>query len=173
MAQTIEADWSGPYAGLSVGANSGDQDYTDGDAHYDLKGTFYSAFGGYNWTNGAMVYGGELSYSGGSAYEQDAMGSYEEFNYGRVVDLKARLGYSLDNVLLYGTVGYSMADFTFAGKSGDQHFDADGFIVSVGADYRIADRYFVGAEIVRRELRSDFPTEGSINTLSVRGGITF
>lgn len=167
-------DWAGFYGGLSIATNDGTQDYDfDGDTDYDLSGQAFGLFAGYNVSSGPLVYGGELAFSRGGVYEEelDNSQSYQgEFEYTYFADLKGRLGYSTGNVLLFGTVGYSFTEFL----SSTDTYDTDGPIFGVGVDYMVQDRYFIGAELLNRSYDVDVDGfESEINSLSLRGGLTF
>jgi len=171
MAQSATTDWSGFYAGLSAGGYSGMEDFgPDGSSDYDLSGASRGVFAGYNWTNGAFVYGGELAYTSGEAKENGLSGGsiYPEYNYSDFIELKGRVGYSVGAALIYGALGYAMGDYDYSGV----HYDVDGAVYGVGVDYAFG-KYFAGAEYLRRDLRSDYPTDADVDTLSVRFGMKF
>ena len=108
-----DSGWTGGYGGLSMATQSGSHEYSDGDV-YDLEGPAFGAFGGYMWGNGALVYGAEAAITFGGVYEvdQDGSDSYkDEYEYQRFFDLKGRVGYAVNNFLVYGTLGMSRTEF--------------------------------------------------------------
>lgn len=178
MAQSV--DWSGWYGGLMASTNDGTQDYgQDGTVDYNLDGSTAGLFAGYAWANGPLVYGVEFAASAGAVYESELDGSFvydDEYEYTRFLDLKGRVGYALNSVLLYGTLGVSRANFVDStmGPGGKQ--TASGTIFGVGADYQFGKRAFAGAEYVRRsyDLDSDFSqVDSEVDTLSLRLGLRF
>ncbi|MEO8530526.1 MAG: outer membrane beta-barrel protein [Deltaproteobacteria bacterium] len=167
--------WSGPYAGLSYAANDGTNAYDPSspmdDDSYNLLGESHSLFGGYNWGNGPWVYGAELAINRGSVHERSSDGTdYPGYKFDTMFDLKARVGYALGKTLVYGTLGYSSGEFTY---NGTDHYQSTGCLYGIGADYKVGSRYFVGAELTRRELSNSHPIDSMINTLSVRFGMSF
>lgn len=165
------ADWSGFYAGASVGFASGN--IANGNANDDLAhNTLFGAFAGYNIQHGKIVFGGELDYTFTPVDFATFTATLEDN-----IDLKARVGYSLGNALIYGVVGYSLVNL---------HDDVDtvplsGINFGAGVDYMIGSRYFVGAEYLARSYSGDFtpPFPGSafsnqiVSTVRLRAGMSF
>jgi outer membrane immunogenic protein len=171
LAQT-SADWSGFYAGLTAGTNRGEQDYYNNGLDYYFKGETYGLIAGYNQaTAGPWVYGAELGLIGGSVYEEDidTGEEYPEYEFNRFIDAKARVGYAVDDYLFYGALGYSHAEWS----EGGDPYSGGGPLFALGVDYRVADRYFIGAEIQRRDLHVNYPFEATVDTLSIRAGLSF
>jgi outer membrane immunogenic protein len=106
-------DWSGMYVGASVGGTC-----FDGSA--DLAGTPYiagpmddcgykaSAHAGYNFQMDHMVFGieSDLGYTNLSGHNSTTASDLGQDWSGGV---KGRFGYAMDNTLIYGLAGYSMA----------------------------------------------------------------
>lgn len=170
-------DLSGFYAGLSMTTHSGSHVYDDGD-EYDLEGPAFGGFVGYMMTSGNLSYGGELAASKGGVYEvepDDSTSYKDEYEYTRFLDLKGRVGYTMDKVFLYGTVGLSRAHFV---SNVTTSVNSTGNVFGVGADYNVNDKFFVGAEYLRRNYdyfdpQQDVDIDASINSISLRGGIKF
>ncbi len=171
-------DWGGVYGGVAMATSTGSHEYVGEDDFYDLEGPNFGAFAGYMWDQGNLTYGAEVAASRGGIYEVtvDGVTSYkDEYEYTRFLDVKGRVGYSLNNVLLYGTLGVSRARF-ISGVT--ESTDTTGMILGVGADYQIADRYFVGAEYQRRnfdfyDADQDVDIDAKIDSFSLRAGIRF
>ncbi|WP_425098315.1 outer membrane protein [Tropicibacter sp. S64] len=148
-------DWTGPYAGLSFGK----LDMEAGGVQDD--GTVYGLFGGYDYDFGQFVAGAELEYQATDDFD---LGGVDVNDVWR---LKARGGYDAGPALLYATAGYAWADTGIG--------DAEGAVYGVGMDYKVTERFTVGAEY----LRHDFNDIGSTNvdaeadTLSLRGALRF
>jgi outer membrane immunogenic protein len=181
LAQGI--DWTGGYGGVSMATHSGTHEYDDsGEDDYDLEGPAFGAFGGYMWGNGNLVYGVEGAISLGGVYEvttDDTTTYKDEYEYTRFIDVKGRVGYAVSNFLLYGALGMSQARFeSDIGSSDQANTNTSGMVFGLGADYQIADRYFVGAEYLRRDY--DFFDSGQsvdidaeIDTFTLRAGMKF
>jgi outer membrane immunogenic protein len=99
---------------------------------------------GYNWQSGARVFGVEADASFGDGVEY-------------LASLRARLGYAIDNLLLYLTAGVAFAGFddkTVVMSVGDWYkksvnFAGDsevGFVVGAGAEYKLSSNWSVGVE---------------------------
>lgn len=179
--------WNGTYYGLSAGSVSGsDFTITSGVGEQaDLEDTTsLGGFAGFQTQNGLVVYGVELEISSmpdmtgdftgvlaGSSIELDQI----------AIDLKARAGYALGDVLAYGVVGISSYSFT-NDIAGLADFEQTGLSFGVGADYMITDSLFIGAEYLSRMPSGEieFPADSSViihesvvNSLSVRAGLKF
>jgi outer membrane immunogenic protein len=172
-------DLSGFYAGGSMATHSGSQVY-DGDVDdpYDLEGPAFGLFAGYLMSRGNLSFGGELSVSKGGVYEYYAPDdeSYkDEYEYTRFIDLKGRLGYTMSNVLLYGTVGLSRSNFI---SDVVDSVNVSGNLYGVGAEYKVNEKFFVGAEYLRRNYEFNDPfqsvdIDAEMNSLNLRAGISF
>jgi outer membrane immunogenic protein len=168
-------DWTGSYGGLSFALPDGDQDYgPDGVTDYTLTGTEIGFFGGYSWSRGNLIYGAELALSAADIYEVSPNngGNYnDQYEFRRFFDLKARIGYPKGKMLFFGSVGLTSADFLY---SGSFHIETTGYVVSLGADYAVSERFFVGAEVSHRELSAgEVGIRTNLNTFAVRGGLSF
>ncbi|WP_103256346.1 outer membrane protein [Tabrizicola aquatica] len=172
-----DAGWAGYYGGVMGATHKGGQDYEGGSSSYDLEGPAFGIFAGHLWESGTLVYGAEVAAGRGGVYEvsEDGETSYkDDYEYNRFLDVKARAGYALNNVLLYGTIGLSRASFL----SNETTTDSTGLILGVGADYKVNDRFFLGAEILRRNYDfydngQDVDIDASFNSLGLRAGIRF
>ena len=165
------AQWVGPYAGLTYATNQGDMLYNDGGA-FDLDGNTTGLILGYNFaTQGPWVFGAEIAYSGSRIEE---VGN-PAFGFESALDLKARAGYAVGNALVYGTLG---ATFTTWDEGSNGPFSGNGVLYGLGVDYHISPSFFVGAEVARRSITSDWNISGDtldadLTTLSLRAGVTF
>ncbi|HHB81169.1 MAG TPA: hypothetical protein ENK83_05410, partial [Aliiroseovarius sp.] len=112
----------------------------------NASGPLYGAFAGYNMQSGNMVYGVELAYS--AANVQINGGAFPGYSYDRFIDLKGRVGYAMDNVLVYGEIGGSTAHW--GGTAEDAN--VNGLMLGLGVDVAVGDKTFVGLEYVVRDL---------------------
>jgi opacity protein-like surface antigen len=171
-------DLTGFYGGLSMATHDGTHDYDDGDSEYDLEGPAFGGFVGYMVTGSKLSYGGELAVSKGGVYEVSTDGETtykDEYEYTRFIDLKGRVGYNVSNVMLYGTVGLSRAHFI---SDVDDSVNAKGYLLGVGAEYKINDKFFVGAEYLHRNYDyvdpfQEVDIDANINSVGLRAGISF
>lgn len=169
-------DWGGFYGGLSVGKINGDWQHVDSgsggitnDGPYS-SGRIAGAFVGYNVQSGPMVYGGELAINRANdlCFEE-----YPEECTDKFVDLKGRVGFASGAALIYGVLGVSRAEYDYVGTP----FTLSGLSYGIGVDYSIQGRYFVGGEILRRDMENDEffgdITEHDFTSVTVRFGMNF
>lgn len=172
--------WDGFYVGGLAGFETGEQTYFSGgtfsNGPYDLEGTTYGAFLGYNFQRGGMVYGAEAAYALGDV--PSTVPSTFGANYSSFFDLKARAGYAVGDALVYGVVGGSLG--VWEDRTGPpEAASTTGLNYGLGVDYQITDQFFLGAEYLVRDLSGDFdaPSDVSIETLSqsaqIRVGLRF
>jgi opacity protein-like surface antigen len=156
-------DWTGPYAGLGIGKVDGTQ---NSGAGYALEGTPVSLFGGYNWQNGNLVFGGELALHS----DDITLTAFPSIEYKNMIDLKGRLGYGSGRTLVYGVLGVSKTTY----ENGGFTDDLDGFAYGLGAEFLVSDKIFAGAEYLRRDFDHSNPgVTTDISTFSLRVGIKF
>lgn len=89
--------WVGPYVGLNFGYQSGTVTHAG-----DLNGIAGGLQGGYNWQLGAFVVGAEADLQGSDAGGRFAAWQFSNPWFGT---LRGRVGYAVDNVMLYATFG--------------------------------------------------------------------
>ncbi|PJI92924.1 opacity protein-like surface antigen [Yoonia maricola] len=181
-AHTAVHDWSGPYAGLSLSQGEDTFNfYQDGSSFsgpFDSEGTVTGIVGGFNAQRGSFVYGGEVNVSFGDiSYDQSDEFASLELDYASIIDVKARAGYAIGSVLIYGAVGYSASQLS---ENDSDYFTLNGMSYGVGFDYAIGSRYSLGLEYYRRDQSgdldhaSDFSIEDSeLETLALRALFQF
>lgn len=159
------ADWTGGYAGASLGYATGDA--KSANASGDLSGYGGTVFAGYQRDFGSFVLGGELEYLVGNV--SDDSGSFEFDNATRA---KVRLGYDAGRALVYGLVGGAYSSAKFA----DRDIDAASYLFGAGVDYRVTPRITVGGEVIADRF-DDFNDktidEASTNTVTLRAAYNF
>ena len=162
-------DWAGAYGGLSFSGISGALTENTGGALSDLDSdTGFGLFAGYNWQSGNLVYGGELSYTDFSAPYTAFPGSSQD----NALELRARLGYAMDNVLFYGFVGGARSDLALAGTN----YDMTGVSYGLGAQYLFSNGAFAGLELGRRDVSDTVAgntVSADIDTVSLHAGFQF
>lgn len=171
-------DLSGFYGGISMATHTGSHVYDDGDSEYDLEGPAFGGFVGYMVTGEKLSYGVELAGSKGGVYEVslDGQTSYkDQYEYTSFLDLKGRVGYSMNKVMLYGTAGLSRGHFI---TDVVDSVNTNGYLIGVGAEYKINEKFFVGAEYQRRNYSFNDPfqnvdIDATINSVGLRAGISF
>lgn len=170
------ADWSGPYAGVYFGRESGMQQYYDNDVIRpgpdDISGSLAGAFAGYNFQFGSWVVGPEASLARGDL-RYDGNG----YNHKEFADLRLRGGYAFGATLAYVAAGYTRTVW----EEGDaEDLDTDGYSLAIGVEYSFQDRFLIGAELFERRIDSDNFTiapearfETDFTGVHIRAGIRF
>jgi opacity protein-like surface antigen len=159
------ADWTGGYVGASLGYASGDAESAN--ASGDLEGYGGTLFAGYQRDFGTFVLGGELEYLLGDITDNE--GSFEFDNAARA---KVRLGYDAGQTLVYGLVGASYANASFAGRD----IEAAGYLFGAGIDYRVTPNITVSGEVIADrfdDFNDNTADEASTNTVTMRVAYTF
>lgn len=181
---TVNAqDWSGFYAGATLGKSSIDTSWTDLDydwvgynvevGSYDEDSAAVGLNVGYNWQVGNMVFG----VAGGFAY-QDVSNTTFEFDdvyidnsLSFTADLRATGGYAIGKFLPYVTAGVAISDLEHSWHEINDTPDSwpdfenkTAVVYGVGVEYSVNDKISVGAQW----LRYDFGDETSTNPLGYR-----
>lgn len=165
-APVVAGDWAGFYGGLSYASISNGIQSTGPTRNFGSDNAA-GLFVGYNFQNGALIYGGELSWNqetvySGLATNADrsfaAIGS-DERGVSDVITIKGRVGYDLGRFMVYGTLGYAMADYVHP----KVEYSIDGPSYGIGAAMKVTDRIFAGIELEQREMsgRPDFIVSGN------------
>lgn len=175
IAPVVEADksWTGFYAGVSVNKTTGGIYKNENGGSFPVfeDKTVGGAFVGYNWQRGNFVYGGELNYTS----VDTEMVLYSGTSQGPMLDLRARAGYALNNVLVYGFAG--LAASSISGVAG-RDYDMSGFSYGAGAEMYVYKDIFAGLEVSRRNvdynsIPSNAEVGSEIDQISLRVGYNF
>ncbi len=153
----LAQDWSGFYGGLQIGRG----DFgLDGAA--SVRDNTYGVFGGYNQDFGSYVLGLELEAERTNI--TIAGGTDLDNQYG----VKARAGYKVGNGLIFGTLGYAVAETSNLGSG-------SGATYGIGYDHAINDRMFLGLEYQRHDIGSlnGAVPDAEFDEFSLRAGFRF
>jgi len=164
VAASAGVDWSGFYLGATYGIGlGGDMQYDTQSIFEDLEpGANYGAFAGYNVQRNNLVFGGEIAYSQVDTPGYGPIGyPAETFNY--FVDGKARVGYAMNKVLVYGFAGYTVSEFELGAT-----WATDGFNYGAGVDIMLGEHMFMGAEYIGRNLSGETSNVGQIQTTNIQ-----
>jgi outer membrane immunogenic protein len=157
----VVADWSGPYIGLHGGYASGDFKSTIGGltTNLDPSGAFGGFQGGYNWQFAPnWVAGLESDSSWGSIKDSSSTGKIKIDELGTV---RGRLGYAMNNMLLYGTGGLAWAhvESTTVGPVVSDHYLL-GWTAGAGLEYMFAPRWSAKVEYAYMDFSDASETAG-------------
>lgn len=106
--------WTGPYLGGNLGYEWASTTHNPTDPH----GIAGGVHGGYNWQTGQFVFGGEADVTLSNAADTFAPWKFSNPWFGTV---RGRVGYALNNILIYGTGGFAI---------GGGHLDVGGLTES-------------------------------------------
>lgn len=173
-------DWRGFFISGSIGYGWGNTDLDttvdqnpgpvfQGSGSGDNDGVIGAVGLGYDFPVGrGFVLGGFVDYTFGELDDRftDDFGVNLKSSYDDVWAVGGRLGYVVHkDLLLYGTVGYTHAEFEIGNSGGKVSDDLDGYFVGVGLERKICDNIFLKGEY----RYSDFD-ETSISGTSSSGG---
>ena len=169
-AQSSVHDWSGFYGGVHAGYVWGDYDYSGGvfgtGSNLTPDDGIFGLLAGYNYQMETFVIGLEGDASISYADEGDTLGGGAPFpvraDIQDLYTLRARLGFAMDDVMVYGTAGVGVLG-TKTRVPGSAFSESHwGFVVGGGAEWAFSESWSVRGEY----LYGDFETE------NVGGGIS-
>jgi outer membrane immunogenic protein len=139
--------WDGGYLGIMGGYGWLDADFNGAGNpdHHNFGGGQLGGFAGWNMQfDNAIVVGieGDVQYNWN---EENFRGANLRTDWAGAV--RGRLGYAMDNVLIYGAAGWTAtnANMNFgAGPNRDRTFN--GYTVGAGVDYKMTDSMFARVE---------------------------
>lgn len=141
-AQTVSG-----FDGFYVGAH-GAYGKVDNDGGADVEGGLGGIHGGYNYVNGAALFGIEGDYSWSNlSYSETASGVTAEVSVNYFASLRGRLGWIYGSrTLFYATAGYSWSEIegkvTISGLgSASESFDLDGAVLGGGVEYKFSNAF--------------------------------
>lgn len=184
--------WQGAYVGAAlgyafngddrIGTNDGATRGTLGTA--ELSGGNFGVQAGYRWQRNNWVFGPELSYTTGSIeddFEYGAGPTEFKSEVNNTIGLTVKAGYLVrPDTLVYGLAGYKKGDFTYTNGGTEIDYDADGYVVGVGAERMISDRMSLFAEYeysnfgrTEVDLGGGVTTEATPEFSNVKMGLNF
>lgn len=171
------SDWSGLYAGFTVGAAvTGETTYyysgVSGD-RYDAEGEGAGLFVGYNLQRDAVVYGLEIAAQGTN---YGAYGPTSSSIFSSIIDVKLRGGMAMGKALPYAFLGYSSGDWNNSFLLTNPR--ADGMNVGAGVDFQVGGQMFGGLEYIYRKTETAFDQNDNsvrpeFGSLQLRVGMRF
>jgi outer membrane immunogenic protein len=179
-----ETPWRGFYAGLNGGYAWNSANGQFGNAldlsGLTLNGAIVGGQVGYNWQANQFLFGLELDAStaaGGDdtliANAGTPQASSLSAHMAYLASVRARLGWAINNWLLYGTIGWGAGEFKFkedapwANFSDNLRVNDNGLVYGGGVEWMVAYGVSLRAEYLRYDLSagsdisSSFPTAGA------------
>jgi outer membrane immunogenic protein len=156
--------WTGFYAGLNLGAGLGSF-IGNGRAYLgsNPSGGLIGGTVGYNYQSGNLLLGAEADYdwSHFASSATTAPGVISSGSIDNIATIRARVGYAMDRLLIFGTGGYAGADVSgtlnnFAARAvANQSFWSNGYSLGFGAEYAVTPHITVRAEYLFASLGSN------------------
>lgn len=214
MVAAAEADghgnrmnWSGIYAGLHAGGAWGDSDESNHTlnavpllggfgqlhSHADLDGFLGGGHLGYNHQIGNIVFGAEVSYSGGniegssgpSDLTNDFLDDQNTDTLKSLFQAVVRLGYGFDKALIYSKIGYAKAEvqnFTVdqsnsgtvpLGDFGRSEKHHSGLVLGAGLEYAFTSNLIFGIDYSYINLSTETRRQPILSAAGVPRGVVF
>ena len=163
MAAAPLPTWAGFYLGAMGGYAS------DNDSFAALKGGFAGGTLGYNWQQGALVFGLEADAAWADITSSTTFGlvtgTAKIQDWGTV---RGRLGYAFGPTLLYATGGYAWADtkisFSAPGASVSDSHVHSGWTVGAGVEYMFAPQWSLKGEYLYKSFGNENYTFTGLGT---------
>ena len=177
--------WQGAYVGGTLGYHfaGGDRvgiapatgpSFSTGE-ELNISGLAASLRAGYRWQFSDFVVGGEIAAEGGNVEDSFTGGGYSgstTLNHALSVRLKAGYASTLFDSFIYGTIGLSRAEFDYvvSGSGGggpvsfDDTYSTNGYILGVGFERPLSDRWTLTGEYEYVNFGTDELTDGAGNT---------
>ncbi len=163
--------WAGPYLGGNIGYQWGSVDNNP----TKPSGFEGGVQGGYNFQNGPWVFGIEADLQATGADDTFAPWKFSNPWFGTV---RGRVGYAVNNILLYGTGGLAFGELrgeTFGGIT--ESFTTAGWAAGAGVEFGFAQNWSAKVEYLYFSLStSPFAITGVSNGYSasiVRAGVNY
>lgn len=193
--ESVAVDWSGFYLGAHAGWTQADVEDT-----YDLvvpfdftaDGFMGGALAGYNFQTGNLVLGLEGDVSFGSVSEEalcdgtttpvcGGSGTNPDFDLDTMGSLRGRIGFAMDQLLIYGTAGVGLADASVSDplQGGDDSKTHWGFVVGGGGEWMIMENASIRLEYLYGNYESKnyalvtTPDEIDFETHSIRAAFNW
>lgn len=149
------SDWTGPYAGVSLGQLDAEAGAADGTE------TVFGVHAGYDYDFGRLVTGAELEYT--AANDLAVAGATLD----NVTRLKLRGGYDFGSIMAYATAGAARLDSSIGTSTGP--------FAGLGLAYKVTEQFSVSGEYLQHEFTDigNTTVDADAGQLSLRGSLRF
>ena len=162
--------WAGPYVGATLGYEWGS---IDGNP-IRPRGVAGGIEAGFNWQSGNFVYGGEADFNLSAADDTFAPWKFSNPWFGTV---RGRAGYTVSNVLFYGTAGLAFGELKASTFGLSESHTNAGWTAGVGAEVGLAPHWSAKIEYLYVDLSdSAFAIAGVSNGYRsnvIRAGVNY
>ncbi len=107
---------------------------------------------GYNWQRGAIVYGIEADYSF-TGIEYNVFNT-EIASIDGLGSVRARLGYAVNDLLLFATAGFAWKDSDTIGGN-FVNLDDSGYVLGAGAEIKFGQKYSFRGEVLHYSFENE------------------
>ncbi len=172
-APAMPAYWEGAYAGFTMGYNFRGRDRVElAPAPPGVIGTMrvhgalLGAQFGYNWQSGAMVYGVEGALNLTRTRDSIALGTASaSMRINSFADLRGRVGYAVNDGLVYAVGGLSAGRIRYAASDGvtsdiNDTYNRIGYSVGLGYEQQIGNNWSMRGEYSYTQYRGRDLTDG-------------
>jgi outer membrane immunogenic protein len=153
--------WAGPYLGGNLGYNWGTVDHNP----TKPSGLLGGVQGGYNWQNGALVFGVEGDLQANGADDTFAPWKFSNPWFGTI---RGRVGYAFNNILIYGTGGLAFGSLRVDTLGLSESHTSAGWTAGIGAEFGLAQNWTAKIEYLYVDL-----ADSQFNITGVQNGYQF
>jgi outer membrane immunogenic protein len=161
--------WTGPYVGANLGYQWGDVTHSTANP----AGGIFGLQAGYNWQSGQLVVGAETDLQWSNA-EDNASG--KNFSNSWFGTTRGRVGYAMNNVLLYGTGGLAYGDLELITGGHSQSRTPFGWTLGAGAEVGLTPNWTAKVEYLFINLAEKNYSTGSrhgFDSNAMRAGVNY
>lgn len=157
-------DWTGGYAGASLGYGDVEVQDDELDLTADGDGGIGGLFAGYQYDLGSIVLGAELDLNTSNIDLDNDAGSLDQ-----VHRLKLRAGYDAGKALIYGVAGAAYAKV----DAGPEDVSETGYVVGGGVDYMLTDNVIAGGEVLYHNFDEFDGSSTDVDATTVQARISY
>lgn len=173
--------WTGFYAGVHAGFGLLDTQDTLGLGSENMRTPVGGIHAGFNYQFGSFVFGLEADATALNV-DEDRDLPYSDLKADWMGSARARIGYAFDQVMVYGTGGFSLARAeAISNTNGVSDTNVHtGYVLGGGVEFMVSDNWALGGEYLRHEFGSEtyvlnntFDSEGNFDAFRVRASYQF